>query len=144
MVTIRALSGSRIMQTLVTRLAVPHGREAEAIKFYGDALDARVVRSNSLADGAVVAAELRIGESNLIIHGASPRRDRTENLGPRSASVVGTTTCSLLVRVLDADIALAKAVNAGADARGAVDDTDEGGRAGCFTDPFGHIWMVAT
>lgn len=60
---------------------------------------------------------------------------------PRSLGATGTI---LKLYVDDVDTAFARAVDAGATATMAPSDTFFGDRYGWVTDPFGHIWGLAT
>src|ERR1039457_3314925 len=64
--------------------------------------------------------------------------------GARSPCVVGVPPFSLLLYVEDVDAIFAKAIAGGATETMAVADTFDGDRRGTLTDPFGHVWLLAT
>jgi PhnB protein len=57
---------------------------------------------------------------------------------------LGGTSAILEIYVDDVDSAFDGAIRAGGKAMGTVTDTFYGDRIGMFTDPFGHIWTLAT
>ena len=62
-------------------------------------------------------------------------------LGPKTR---GGTTVSLLIYVEDADTMLAQAIQAGAVEMRPLCDQFYGDRSGAVTDPWGHVWSIAT
>src|SRR5271155_1703212 len=111
---------------------------AKAIEFYKSAFGAtEVVR---LADdtGKVMHAELRIGDSAIML------ADEFPEMGYRSPQSLGGSPVSILIYVADADALAARAIAAGAKETMPVADQFDGDRRGTLTDPFGHVWLVAT
>ncbi len=83
--------------------------------------------TGEVPDGA--PAQIRIGDSLLIISAAGPRE---------------RFPAFLYVYVEDADAVCRRAVDAGAVLREAVWDTPYGDRRGMVTDPWGNLWQIAT
>ena len=110
----------------------------EAISFYKQAFGA--VESMRLPGpgGKVGHAELRIGDSPLMIADEFPDMDI---FGPKS---IGGSTISLVVYVPDCDAVVERAVAAGASLKRAPADQFYGDRSGSVEDPFGHSWHIHT
>jgi PhnB protein len=111
---------------------------AKAIEFYKQAFGAEEMMRLSAPDGKVAHAELRIGDSVIMIS------DEFEISPCRSPQTLGGTTTSLHIYVPDVDAAFDRAVNAGATSRMAVADMFWGDRYGQVIDPFGQVWSLAT
>ena len=62
----------------------------------------------------------------------------------RPPSEIGGTTASVFMYVEDVDAVVKQAVDAGATVTMEVDDQFWGDRFGTVSDPFGHIWSIAT
>lgn len=141
-----ALKGGRpVDRHISTTLFVRRGAADRAIAFYRDALNARVLLRHKLPDGALDGADLRIGDSVISVVEANPKRDADPRLGgPRSPDALGATASLLHLYVDDVDAAMDRALRAGASIRNPIEDAYWGDRVGAFTDPFGHIWTLAT
>jgi Uncharacterized protein conserved in bacteria len=111
---------------------------AEAIEFYKRAFDA--VERHRLAgpDGAIMHAEITIGDSILMLADESPQ------WGNRSAKTIGGTPVTLCLYVKDCDAVFDQAVGAGATIEMPVSDMFWGDRSGAVLDPFGLKWMILT
>ena len=111
---------------------------AEAIEFYKRAFDA--VERHRLAgpDGAIMHAEITIGDSILMLADESPK------WGNRSAKTIGGTPVTLCLYVKDCDVVFNQAVAAGATIEMPVSDMFWGDRSGAVLDPFGLKWMILT
>ncbi len=111
---------------------------AAAIEFYKNAFGA--VEFVRLADssGKVMHAEIRIGDSQIML------ADEFPDMGYRSPTDLGGSSVSVLLYVEDVDRLFASAINAGGTATRPVKDQFDGDRRGTLTDPFGHIWLIAT
>jgi PhnB protein len=70
--------------------------------------------------------------------------DEFPEMGYRSPKSLRGSPVLLLLYVTDVDTGFAKATAAGATATMAVADTFDGDRRGTLTDPFGHVWLLAT
>lgn len=110
----------------------------QAIDFYAKALGAEKVMVMPGPDGKPMHAEIRIGDSLIMLD--------EENLqqGMKSPLALGGTSSSLLAYVDDADAAFARVVEAGAKPEMPPEDMFWGDRYGTLVDPFGHRWAVAT
>lgn len=111
---------------------------AEAIEFYKAAFGAEEVLRMPMPDGKLGHAEIKIGDSHIMLSDEFPEMDK---LGPNNR---GGATSSLMIYVEDADTAYAKAVAAGAIEVRPVEDQFYGDRSGWLKDPFGHEWTVGT
>jgi PhnB protein len=89
-------------------------------------------------NGRVMHAELEIGDSIIML------ADENPHSGALSPQTLGGSSNSLHVYVDNVDAITQKAVDAGAKLTRPVKDEFYGDRIGTFTDPFGHIWSVAT
>lgn len=111
---------------------------ASAIDFYKQVFRAEELFSMPTPDGKVGHAELKIGDSHIML------ADECEEMGFRSAQSIGATPVSLLLYVEDVDDCFNRAIAAGAQALKPVQDQFYGDRSGTLADPFGHVWTVAT
>jgi uncharacterized glyoxalase superfamily protein PhnB len=113
---------------------------APAIDWYKKALGAEELSRNVGADGKIMHAELRIGDSRIMVHDAM--------MGGKGPKAIGGSPSSLWVYVEDADALFSRAVAAGAQITpgpmGAMADQFWGDRCGMFTDPHGYVWTIAT
>ena len=109
-----------------------------AIEFYKRAFGAEEVSRMTDRNGAVMHAEIRIGDS-LVMLG-----EENAEWGVVSPQTRGGSPSSLHLYVEDADAADARAVEAGATARYPMEDAFWGDRYGKVTDPYGHEWGIAT
>ena len=111
---------------------------AKAIDFYKAAFGATELFRMAQPDGRVGHAEVRIGDSVVML------ADEHPDMGARSPQTIGGTPLSLLLYVPDVDAVVARAVAAGAQLTRPVADQFYGDRSGILTDPFGHSWFVST
>lgn len=111
---------------------------AKAIDFYKRAFGAEEISRLTAPDGKVMHAEIRIGDSILMLG------DEVPGMGNVSPQTAGTTTMSLHIYVPDVDAAFDRAVKAGAKSTMPVADMFWGDRYGKLTDPFGQQWGIAT
>jgi len=114
------------------------GDAAGAIAFYKKAFAAAEVVRMPGPDGTIAHAEVRIGDSRIMLTGEYAAMGF---LGPRSR---GGTTVHIHLYVKDADAWTARAVKAGAKLLRKVEDQFYGDRLGSVEDPFGHVWHLAT
>jgi len=108
----------------------------EAIRFYERAFGATEKFRLVEPSGRVGHAELEFGGTVLMLSDEYPEYGIH---GPRK---VGGTTFSIHLHVDDADAAIARAVEAGAELVRAATDAFYGERSGTVRDPFGHEWML--
>jgi len=110
----------------------------EAIEFYKRAFGAEEFLKMDGPNGTVGHAELKIGDSLVMISDPFPQstvRPPTERGGP---------TSSVFMYVEDVDAVVQKAVDQGATIEMEVADMFWGDRFGTITDPYGQVWSIAT
>ena len=111
---------------------------ARAIDFYKEAFGATELLRMTSPNGTIGHAELRIGDSPVMLSDECPVM---KNKGPES---LGGTPVLIHLYVEDVDAVFASAVKAGAKVTQAVEDKFYGDRAGGVQDPFGHVWYIST
>jgi PhnB protein len=111
---------------------------AEAIEFYKKAFGAAELVRMAQPDGRIGHAEIRIGNSIIMIC------DEFPNLGVRSPVTLGGSPVGMHLYVEDADAVFNRAVAAGAKVKEPVADQFYGDRRGGVEDPFGYVWWIAT
>lgn len=111
---------------------------AKAIDFYKAAFGAEEVLALPGPGGKIMHAELKIGDSMLMMCEACPE------MGAKSPSEMGGSPVTLHLYVRDTDAAMKKAADAGATITMPASDAFWGDRYGRLTDPFGHAWSIAT
>lgn len=123
--------------TLTPSLTV---RNAErAIEFYKQAFGAEVRGGVAKGpDGKVMHAELRIGDSVIML------TDEYPEFGSKSPQSIGDSGMGLHIYLDNVDAAFDRAVKAGASVEMPVMDQFWGDRYGKLKDPFGHKWSMAT
>jgi PhnB protein len=89
--------------------------------------------------GAIRHAEIRIGDSAFMITDESP--DFPDYKSPESR---GGTPVHIYLYVEDCDALFQQAVDAGARVLMPMKDQFYGDRSGGITDPFGHVWYIAS
>jgi PhnB protein len=112
---------------------------ARAIDFYKKAFGATELMRMADPSGRIRHAEIKIGDSPFMITDENP--DFPEWLSPESR---GGTPVHIYLYVDDVDAVFGQAVAAGAKQLLAVQDQFYGDRSGGVTDPFGHVWYIAT
>ena len=111
---------------------------SEAIDFYKRAFGAVEIFRMNGPDGKIAHAEIRIGNSPLMLGDESPC---TESKAPETLN--GTTT-GIFLYVEDVDASFKRALDAGAHQTVPLQNMFWGDRFGRLTDPFGHKWMLAS
>jgi PhnB protein len=111
---------------------------AAAIDFYKKAFGAKEIMRIPQPDGRIGHAEIQIGDSRIMMADESPERSF---LSPQSR---GGSSVSLRIYTQDCDAMVARALSAGATLTRPLQDQFYGDRSGGVTDPFGHVWHVAT
>jgi PhnB protein len=119
---------------------------ARAIEFYSKAFGATELQRIEEPDGKVNHALLKIGDSIVRLSDDSSRHvaEWVAKGWSRSPQSLGGTPVHFYVYVADSDAVFKRAIAAGAKAMEPVVDKEWGDRTGSLTDPFGHIWMIAT
>ena len=120
----------------ITPYLVVKGAEA-AIDFYKQAFGAVEIMRMPQPDGRVGHAELKFGDSHIMLADEFPELDV---VGPRT---LGNSPIGLLLYVDDVDSTVERAVALGAKIKKPVQDQVYGDRNGTIEDPFGHKWTVA-
>lgn len=114
-------------------------RDAKAaIDFYKRAFGAELVLKLDMPDGKIAHAEIRIGDSILMLSEENPDWG---NLSPQS---LGGSPVFLMIYVSDVDTAFPMAIAAGATEVRPVQDQFYGDRSGTLKDPYGYQWTLAT
>ena len=112
---------------------------ARAIDWYKKALGAEEVSRAVGPDGKILHAEVRIGDSPIMLN---------DVMGGKGPGAFGGSPASLWIYVEDADALFNRAVAAGAKVHpgpmGRMADQFWGDRCGVFTDPEGYTWTIAT
>jgi PhnB protein len=110
----------------------------EAIDFYKKAFGAKEEMRLPGPGGRIGHAEIRIGDSPIMLADEHPDMDI---FGPK---MHGGSAVSLLIYVDDCDRVIDRAVEAGASLKRPPADQFYGDRSGTVEDPFGHSWHVHT
>ncbi len=111
---------------------------ARALEFYKKAFGARETMRFADPSGKTGHAEIRIGNSPIML------ADEHPDMGFRGPQALGGSPVGILLYVEDADQWFALAIAAGATTLRPVKDQFYGDRSGTLTDPFGHNWTIAT
>ena len=111
---------------------------SRAIEFYKQAFGAEERGVMKGPDGKVMHAELKIGDSIIMLS------DEFPEYGALSPQSIGGTGMGLHIYVDGVDAAFDRAVKAGAEVEMPVADQFWGDRYGKLQDPFGHKWSIAT
>jgi PhnB protein len=122
--------------TVAPYLAVQNG--VEALEFYQQAFGATEVYRLIMPDGRLGHAEIRLGDSLIML------ADEFPEYGVKAPPTLGGSPVSIHLYVADVDVFVAQAVAAGAKEVKPVMDQFYGDRSGQLEDPFGHLWWVAT
>jgi PhnB protein len=112
---------------------------AEAIDFYKKAFGATELMRHAEPTGKVRHAEIKIGDSPFMI--ADEFHEFPEWRGPQAR---GGSPVHIYLYVDDADSVFRRAIAAGAKELLPLQDQWYGDRSGGITDPFGHVWYIAT
>jgi PhnB protein len=110
----------------------------KAIDFYKEAFGAEEVDRMEGPDGSIMHAEIRIGDSLVMLGEENPMWQT------KSPVTLGGVHGSLHIYVEDVDAAFARAISAGCEVRYPLEEAFWGDRYGKVTDPFGHEWGLAT
>ena len=112
----------------------------QAIEWYKKAFGAEETGRATGPDGKIMHAELRIGNSLIMVNDAM--------MGSKGPKAIGGSPASLWIYVEDCDALFKRAVAAGAQTvggpMGQMADQFWGDRSGTVTDPHGYSWTIAT
>jgi PhnB protein len=111
---------------------------ARALDFYKRAFGAIESYKLMMPDGRVGHAEIRLGDSLVMLS------DEFPEYGGKAPETLGGSPVSIHLYVEDVDAFVKRALAAGAKERRPVMDQFYGDRSGQLEDPFGHLWWVAT
>ena len=111
---------------------------AAAIDFYKNAFGATETVRMPFPDGRVGHAEIRVGDSCVMLADEFPEG----RVSPPEQWAIPTV--SLLLYVDDVDAVFNKAISLGGKVNKPVADQFYGDRSGTVEDPFGHLWTIAT
>lgn len=103
------------------------------IEFLEQAFGAVEVRRSAMPDGTVINAELRIGDSMVMMGEA-----------PRNSPDLKTMASMLYMYVIDSDSVYERAIRAGGRSIRKPADQIYGDRVGAIEDPCGNQWWIAT
>jgi len=113
---------------------------AEAIEWYKKGFGAEELSRATGPDGRIMHAEIRIGNSPVMLNDAM--------MGAKGPKELGGSPAALWVYVDDCDALFNRAVKAGAKPSpgpmGQVGDQFWGDRCGTLADPHGYQWTIAT
>jgi len=111
---------------------------AQALDFYKRAFGATEKMRMDGPGGKVMHAEIKIGDSPIML------ADEFPQMNALSPQALGGSPVFLLLYVQDVDGMVAQATAAGAKIVKPVQDQFYGDRSGTLSDPFGHLWTIAT
>jgi PhnB protein len=120
--------------TITPHLVFDHA--AQAIDWYKKGLGAEEVSRSVGPDGKIMHAELRIGDSRIMLNDPMG--------GGKGPSAYGGSPASLWIYVEDCDALFNRAVGAGAKVQMPIGDQFWGDRCGIVADPHGYSWSIAT
>ena len=113
---------------------------SQAIAWYVKALGAEEISRSPGPDGKIVHAEIRIGNSRIMMHDTM--------MDAKAPRALGGSPISLWIYVDDADSLYKRATTAGARVAdgpmGKMMDQFWGDRCGTIIDPEGYSWTIAT
>ena len=111
---------------------------AAAIDFYKKVFGAEEKMRLADTDGKVMHAELKIGNSTIML------ADEFPEMGIEGPKTVGAMGVSIMLYVEDSDAVFNLAIESGALERRPLADQFYGDRSGTVEDPYGHIWSIAS
>ena len=122
--------------TLTPQITVKNA--AKAIEFYKKAFGAELAEPPcAMPDGRIGHAELKIGDSRLVINDEFPEMGCAAPQGKLASA-------SIYAYVKDVDATFKGAVALGAKIVKPLENQFWGDRQGTLTDPYGHQWSLAT
>jgi len=111
---------------------------ADAIEFYKKVFGAIEVMRMAGPGGQIMHAEIKIGDSIIMLGEENPQ------WGATAPTSLGGSPVGLCLYFADVDARFAAAVASGASVKRPVQDQFYGDRSGTVIDPFGHVWTIAT
>ena len=110
---------------------------SRAIEFYGKAFNAKVCSRNALPDGRILNAQIKIGDSVVMLSEEFPGSEM------KSPTSIGTSTVTLHIYSRNAEKLWKQAISAGAKVTMPMENQFWGERYGQLADPFGHRWSIS-
>jgi PhnB protein len=110
---------------------------SNAIDFYKKAFDAEELFRETMPDGKILHARMRIGDSIVRLS------DEFSGSPHKSPASLGATTVTLHIYTENVDRLWQQAVQAGAKVIMSLDNQFWGERYGMLVDPFGHQWSMS-
>jgi len=107
-----------------------------AIEWYKRAFGAKELTRETMADGKLIHARVRIGDSIVMLSDVFPG-------GHKDPLQLGGSSITLHIYSNNVDALWKRAVEAGARVDMRLDDMFWGERYGQLTDPFGHSWSLS-
>lgn len=114
------------------------GNAAKAIDFYKKIFGAKEVMRLEQPDGRVGHAELKIGDTKIMLADEYPEMDA------RGPQAYGGSPIHIHLYVKNVDDTIDRAVAQGAKVARPVANMFYGDRSGTIIDPYGHKWYVST
>ena len=111
---------------------------ASAIDFYKSVFAAAEIMRMAGPNGKIMHAELKIGDSIVMLADENPQT------GVMSPQTIGGFSVGLHVYIENVDAVIKKAVESGAKLLRPIKNQFYGDRSGSLLDPFGHMWSIAT
>lgn len=111
---------------------------AAALEFYKKALGAQERMRMNGPNGKICHAEMQIGDSVVML------ADECPEMNVYSPQTTGKSSVHIHIYTQDVDSFFARAIAAGATSIRPLQNQFYGDRSGCFQDPYGHVWGVAT
>jgi PhnB protein len=121
-------------QTITPHLALDNA--AQTIDWYKRALGAEEMGRHVGPDGKIVHAEIKIGNSRVMVNDVM--------MGQKGPQAFGGSPAGLWVFVENSDALFNRAVGEGAKVQVPLADQFWGDRAGAVADPAGYTWWIAT
>ena len=109
---------------------------AQIIDWYKKALGAEELSRSPGPDGKIMHAEIRIGNSRVMLNDVMQ--------GQKGPKALGGSPASLWLYVDDSDALFARAVAAGAKVQMELANQFWGDRGGAVADPAGYTWWIST
>jgi PhnB protein len=109
---------------------------AKTIEWYKQALGAEEISRSVGPDGKIMHAEIKIGDSRVMMNDVM--------MGGRGPQSFGGSPASLWLYVENSDTLFNRAVSAGAKVQMPLENQFWGDRAGAVADPAGYTWWIAT
>jgi PhnB protein len=130
-----------VTETVPAQTAVPYlcfKDASAAIELYKKAFGATEVMRLTEPNGKIGHAEIRIGNSRIMMS------DEYPDYGALSPESLGGSAVKMNLNVANVDAVVKRALTAGARIIRPVEDQFYGERSGQVADPFGYTWIVST